>query len=71
MLSAISQELCELDANMIAEECLDKLELDEGSVAMESTRRPSTHSVTWQARDSRHSTLVIDSEASKATDESN
>lgn len=69
-MSAISQELSALDANVVAEECLNKLQLGEGNTEMESGRRSSIHSVTLQEQDSGHSTLVMDLEAPQATDES-
>lgn len=71
MFSAVSKELYALDADMVAEEYLDKLQLEESSIVMESSRKHSIESATSHGTDSGHATLVVDWDAGKGTEPSN
>lgn len=68
VLSAISLDLYSLDAKTTSEEALDQVHLGTGSRVAGTHRRSSVHSVT-SPRDSGHSTLVVDWEGFKDTEQ--
>lgn len=68
VLSAISLDLYSLDTKTTGDEALDRAYLGRGNSVADTRWRPSMHSVTSQ-RDSGHSTLVVDWDGFKGTEQ--